>query len=79
MSFVKIICADVKGRQFGQRRWGAQTALLNILYLVVGYQVLGNTTNGEGKGLLHEAIAFEFVTVRQATDENTFAMPVYAS
>lgn len=51
MGLVEVLGADVQRCQLWQRRRRTQTALLDILYLVVRNQMLCNTTYGERKRL----------------------------
>lgn len=51
MGLVEVLWADVERREFGQRGRRTQAALFDILYLVVGDEVLRNAAYGEGEGL----------------------------
>lgn len=52
MRFVEIFRADRQRRQFRERGWRAQTALLDVLDLVVGYEVLRDAADGERERLI---------------------------
>lgn len=52
MGLVEIFWTDVERCELGQGGGGAKTALLDIFDFVVGDEVLGDASDGEGEGLV---------------------------
>lgn len=53
MGLVKVFRADGQRRNLRKGRRGPQTTLFDVLDLVVGDEMLSNTSNGERKRLRH--------------------------
>lgn len=78
MRLVEKFRGNFQGCEFGKGRRGTKTTGLYVCYFVVGDDVvrLGGVGEGEGEGLFHHTVLFEFLTVGQATQEDPFPSTV---
>jgi hypothetical protein len=58
MRLLQVLGADVERCEFGVRRCRAKTALFHIFDFIIGYQMLGNAVDGQGKSLRGTLVSF---------------------
>ena len=51
MGLLQVLGADVEGREFGVGRCGAKSALFHVFNFIIGYEMLGDAADSQGKSL----------------------------
>jgi hypothetical protein len=59
MCLFQILGADVERGEFGVRRCRTEPTLFHVFDFIIGYEMLGNAADGQGKSLRGTVVSFQ--------------------